>query len=174
MTLPHPVLIPTAFRFLLRVRTQLEFQVARPQTPSWWFSSSSSSSSDSPSTSQRPPEHQSPALDRRRRSSSLLFQARGGGREGDTEGAYRLVCSEDFEHHVLQFLTHQAMSGGQSQGTKGLAGAGMNSSSSNIEPAFKIYSPDQQVRSVACAVHIGLSSHMICAVHIGLSCVCWQ
>ena len=141
------------------MRTQVEFQVARPQTPSWW----GSSSSGSPSSSQRPLERQSPpAHDRRRTSGSLLFQPRGG-REGDAE-AYRLVCSEDFEHHVLQFLTHQALSGGQSppEGLEGSSGdnggdqrarAGTNSSSNNVGPAFKIYSPDQQVNSAACDVY---------------------
>ena len=110
---------------LPRVKTQLDLQVASPHSLSWGRRASSSSPPG--------PEHSSsPSL-----GSKLLLQPRGG-REGEE---YRLVCSEDFEQHVLRFLLHQAaadLEGGEGGG--GAGGRNGNGASSG-SPAFRIYSP---------------------------------
>jgi hypothetical protein len=72
-----------------------------------------------------------------------------GGMEGNKD-AYRLVCSEDFEQHVMQFLLHQQTSSSSERGPHGPSGGGDPKAlkGSFEDNPFRIYSPDQVLLSV--------------------------
>ena len=116
----------------------MDIQVARPQALGmiWGRGDSGTPSRPSPSGA---------ALS----SASLILQPWGGS--GGTEGGggaaaagaggegYRLYCSEDFEQHVIRFLTRHALVDGspeEQEGGGGARGKGMSGG-----PAFRIYSP---------------------------------